>query len=390
MGSNEELLAKLEERFRLGAISEDVYRELKASLLPCSQDATSQAEDEVIVDTSDDRFPQWGDFVDEEDPTPETPAADFVVPNEEQEHPLQAPEVSRPLLTLHKAAALGRLDDVKQHIQCGSDVNVRDDRGATPLHWAVYNAHREIVELILSCRPDLNAAALDGVTPLTLALTNKTLDIAQLLVNCGADIRLARESERTALTRAVGQGQLEVVRWLLDHGVDVHEPDAKGNVPIHVACGSNNCRAAELLVEYGADVNQLDGKGRAPLRRAIEAEREGLFRFLVEHGADVNLREETGFTPLLAAATKPPMYATMLLERGANVNTRGSGINWTHGWAPLHCAAHDGNLEVVALLLTYKVDVDARDAEGRTARQIAREAGHKGVDALLKRHGGRR
>ncbi|EQB52672.1 hypothetical protein CGLO_07683 [Colletotrichum gloeosporioides Cg-14] len=50
---------------------------------------------------------------------------------------------------LHFAAEYGRKDIVQGHVSKKLDVNIRDDRGQTPLHLAVINGHHEITSTLL-------------------------------------------------------------------------------------------------------------------------------------------------------------------------------------------------------------------------------------------------
>jgi ankyrin repeat protein len=58
---------------------------------------------------------------------------------------VQAPDIS-----IHKAARVGHIEAVKQHLEAGSDVNAKDDKGRIPLHRAVGRGYKEIVELLLA------------------------------------------------------------------------------------------------------------------------------------------------------------------------------------------------------------------------------------------------
>ena len=43
---------------------------------------------------------------------------------------------SNPPVSIHEAAQEGNIEAVKQHLAAGTDVNMKDDEGATPLHDA--------------------------------------------------------------------------------------------------------------------------------------------------------------------------------------------------------------------------------------------------------------
>jgi hypothetical protein len=70
-----------------------------------------------------------------------------------------------PSVDIHKAAAKGNTEAVKQHLAAGVDVNAKNDNGATPLHGAAFTGRMEVVELLIANGADVNAKRSDGATP---------------------------------------------------------------------------------------------------------------------------------------------------------------------------------------------------------------------------------
>ena len=64
------------------------------------------------------------------------------------------------------AASVGNIEAVKQHLASGSDVNVKDKFGSTPLSNAAYYGHKEVAELLIAEGADVNAKDIDGLTAL--------------------------------------------------------------------------------------------------------------------------------------------------------------------------------------------------------------------------------
>ena len=60
----------------------------------------------------------------------------------------------------------GNVKAVKQHLAAGADTNVRAGMGMAPLHLAVNNNQKEIVELLIAAGADVNAKRTGGATPL--------------------------------------------------------------------------------------------------------------------------------------------------------------------------------------------------------------------------------
>lgn len=103
---------------------------------------------------------------------------------------------------------------------------------------------------------------------------------------------------------------------------------------------------------------------------------------LLAAGAEVNAvaRHDMRVTPLnSAAAARARQVAEVLLDHGADVEAA------EHGFAPLHSAAHNGDLAFVEMLLARGADRERRTADGRTPLQLAEEGGHAGVAARLRR-----
>jgi len=50
------------------------------------------------------------------------------------------------------------------------DINVKDNRGSTPLHWACYSRSEVALNYLLSMKPNIEARDDQGYTPLHLAV----------------------------------------------------------------------------------------------------------------------------------------------------------------------------------------------------------------------------
>jgi ankyrin repeat protein len=105
----------------------------------------------------------------------------------------------------------GNIEGVKLAIANGSDVNVKDELGSTPLDGAVYDGHKEIAELLIANGANANAKDEDGATPLHLAADTGHKDIVELLISKGADVNAKDEDETTPLYTATPPTQPEAV-----------------------------------------------------------------------------------------------------------------------------------------------------------------------------------
>src|SRR5208337_2012632 len=88
---------------------------------------------------------------------------------------------------LHLAVENGHKDVVELLLAKGADVNAKDKSGVTPLHIAAQKGHRDVAELLLATKADVNAKDNNGTTPLHAAAQLGYRDLAELLLSKGAD-----------------------------------------------------------------------------------------------------------------------------------------------------------------------------------------------------------
>ena len=57
-----------------------------------------------------------------------------------------------PSVDIHEAADTGNIEAVNQHLAAGTDVNAKHRGGSTPLHFAAWGGHKEMMELLIARR----------------------------------------------------------------------------------------------------------------------------------------------------------------------------------------------------------------------------------------------
>ena len=75
--------------------------------------------------------------------------------------------------SIHVAARIGNIKAVREHLDDGADVNVRDEDESTPLHQAAFYGYVKTTELLVDKGADVNAKNDDGRTPLDRVLAQK-------------------------------------------------------------------------------------------------------------------------------------------------------------------------------------------------------------------------
>ncbi len=86
---------------------------------------------------------------------------------------------------LHQAAIDGDLEEVKQILKSGIQVNSKSKTGATALHWAAFKGQYDVALYLIKNGADVNALTNKGSTPLRLATTHKKTKLIRLLKQYG-------------------------------------------------------------------------------------------------------------------------------------------------------------------------------------------------------------
>jgi hypothetical protein len=130
--------------------------------------------------------------------------------------------------------------------------------------------------------------------------------------------------QRSVLHWAVAHGNTNLVKTLFRHGAGTssinNALDARGVAPLHSAVLSGHEELTKLLLDNGADREVLLAK-RTSLHLAIACRTPNIVRILLEHGANIETRwPEDYLTPLQhAIAWGDAVMVRMLLDAGANV-----------------------------------------------------------------------
>jgi len=322
------------------------------------------------------------------------------------------------------AARAGKTAIVEQLIAKGANVNARGARRQTALMWAVAQQHPDVVKVLLAHGADVSLRSerwsqVMAVPPHGYLPYNKEIPAG----------------DETALLFAARAGDLESAKLLLAAGANVNDADAWGVSAVTLAAHSGFGDVVDLLLEKGADPNAMKA-GFAPIHEAIMRRDEHMVASLLAHGANPNAPLQTwtptrrssddwnfapelvGATPFwLAARFTEPGVMRMLVKHGADpkfihhgdrmVEGRGeafvhrldvttavmaaTGMGGGKAWVPLSPNTREAReavtLDTVKLAVELGVDVNASNADGRTALDGAQALKYESVIAFLKEHG---
>eukprot|EP01126_Amoeba_proteus_P047286 TRINITY_DN5388_c0_g1_i10.p1 TRINITY_DN5388_c0_g1~~TRINITY_DN5388_c0_g1_i10.p1 ORF type:complete len:640 (-),score=125.86 TRINITY_DN5388_c0_g1_i10:55-1974(-) len=335
--------------------------------------------------------------------------------------------------------------------------------GQLPLHCAAINGTEELMDFFFSVIPENAKDNSDnrGWTPLLYALSNGNLEVTEILLDkydvwteakcsdsgeramhhaaifmkdhnsgggsAGDDHRDKSESEKTSLERnkemeeKLGEkmeSELEsesesrvqkTLREVREHFSKIKLLDPEEISP-----------ALMILVEHGALVDAVNNMGETPLFYAIKTYAIHNITFLLKHGANPNAVDSLGNTPLhLASSMGQIATVLLLLKNGANVMLHNNELQtplhlammkrqWgvayhllnagsdfeaanEEGWKPVHIVASIQNSgKLMRAFIRRGADLNSQSIDGETPLDIALKYKNLETANLLQKHGAKR
>ena len=220
-----------------------------------------------------------------------------------------------------------------------------------------------------------------GDAPIHLASARGHLDVVRFLaceLHCDCTVQDA--SGVTPVHLACKFGHLNVVKFLVcEQRCDPSCWSNKANMPLHLACDNNHLDVVKfLIIEQHCDAECTNKFDDTPLLRACYGGHLALMKYLItEHKCSpTDFEERMGGNCLHHACSAGHLEVVKYLvsERGMNPNavttTPDYGLDRKN--TPLHLASKNGRAEIVRFLLsTGRVDLQSRNAEGKTALEMA-------------------
>jgi hypothetical protein len=151
---------------------------------------------------------------------------------------------------------------------------------------------------------DVNGREVDRTTPLFIAVENGNLQIAEMLLGFGAKVNERNEQKETALMKLDEDASKELVELLVRSGARIEATDLMGNTALILAAGSAKPEVVKALIDAGASVNEKNNEGTTALMAAAYADDVESVRLLLQAGADLNLKNNADETAYDKAENK--------------------------------------------------------------------------------------
>ena len=195
---------------------------------------------------------------------------------------------------MHDACKSGQIHVIRRMLDAGVSVEACDASRKTPLHTAILNRQREVVELLLDRGANIEAVYMN-MTPLHEAIWAIGEDIAGLLLDRGASAHVVSGKEGiTALHLAAFSGLRVIMDRLFDLGFTVDDHDNIGSTPLLWAAMNGKRGTLEYLLGRGAAINAQNKEGWTALHDACARGKIDSAQFLLRRGADPLIKARNG------------------------------------------------------------------------------------------------
>ncbi|KAF5566225.1 ankyrin repeat [Fusarium phyllophilum] len=244
-------------------------------------------------------------------------------------------------------------------------VNTKDSKGRTPLHFACIFGNEPAVSVLLSVGLDPDKRDASSFTPLHHALMEGSVNCAQTLIRHGARYDLRDKFDRNIVLLALRSENTSTVEGLVRFLQSKHS-------------------ASEIAREAG----QVDRFGRSAFHYLChwvdparsDDDDDGLDEVVEEVDEDWEIDPAEAQQVLSPAEWLIKAFATI----GVDINTRDH-----HKYTPLHASGRAGNLAAArALLRVPGIEVSPKDEDGFTPLDWASVNGYDEIAAAIEAHGG--
>jgi ankyrin repeat protein len=216
-------------------------------------------------------------------------------------------------------------------------VNACDQRGNTPLHWAVMTRQFPLIDEQLACGADINAKRPDGARPIDITNGDyfyrggRDLPAESLREHVSLVGYLLAKGAEYDIVTACHLGDLERVAECIEQEPECvnRVPDYStwyGGLPLRVAAGKGRLNIVNLLLAHGANPNTPE-PGLAPKGGALHAASGGghieIAKLLLAAGADPNAEVESSGSCMSIAEKNPETCEEMQKLLAAEGGTMG-------------------------------------------------------------------
>merc|ERR1719203_125710 len=126
------------------------------------------------------------------------------------------------------------------------------DEASLTLHEAAKNGDLKAVQEYMAKKQPLDAQDQKGITPLGYAIGANRIAVVKLLLDSRANPFAVDANGNSGLHYAAGYGRKELVEYLVKTGASVNQANAQGQTPFSVATVNRHEAVIQVLRAHGA------------------------------------------------------------------------------------------------------------------------------------------
>lgn len=295
---------------------------------------------------------------------------------------------------LMKAIEHKQIPIIQLLLESETDIEEKNVFGLTALAVAVFVGEKEIVSLLLQKKANLECSVGNNTTnrskPNTSipfsGLRHDFYSLSGILSYCEGD---------TPLLLAVRICNVAMVKFLLTCGANASATNCNNENALMVLVKSKSYERqakreiTDLLSEHIQNVDERNEDGKTTLMLAIENSFNDIENLIKALNYDINAKDNAGNTPLMIASYfEKPQIVELLLKNGANANEKNNmGRTALMETFTRNSFTGERTLFICKLLLPYILDINVKDAEGKTALMWATESCVESTAKLLLENG---
>lgn len=209
---------------------------------------------------------------------------------------------------LHLAVAMGRLKIMRNLLALGADLEIRNDQGMSPLGVAVYYGNSTAVKLLIQrgANPGEKFWKYDNHFLPEMIVLRGNVEMAEYFQQIGVDFLAYEKVGGSLISLAAFDRRVAMLEFLISIGAKI-DGSQNGISPLHLAIDATQgiyleektADFVQVMVDGGANVNALDDKGWSPLQRAASNGQFEVVKILYKAGAANVSRPRCRKTPWL-------------------------------------------------------------------------------------------
>jgi len=159
----------------------------------------------------------------------------------------------------------------------------------------------EIIDKFIEKGSNINMVDSNGNSPIMYAIQKNHLSTVDLLINNGGDINIKNKKDETALNIARNMKNKPIINYLYDKGYNVYNTE-NNEITFEMMkqiMADNNKELLERLIKNNKfNINSKESDtGNTLLHIAVENENIDMVGFIVNNGADKSIENNDSLTP---------------------------------------------------------------------------------------------